>query len=189
MQTAEYATKLVEALEHFGLAYMLVGSFASNTYGVMRSTNDTDVVVELAGTSVKEIVALMGTGFILDPQSRFESATGTQQYIISIQRSHFKLELFQLSSDLYDQVRFARRVQSYSSEMGRRIFLLTPEDVIVTKLRWSAALGRRKDVDDARDVIAVQGDALDWSYIEHWCQQHGTLRLLCDTRASIPPLP
>jgi hypothetical protein len=31
---------------------------------------------------------------------------------------------------------------------------------------------RSKDRDDARDVIAVQRDQIDWDYVHHWCEQH-----------------
>jgi hypothetical protein len=33
------------------------------------------------------------------------------------------------------------------------------------KLRWALSLGRPKDAEDARGVIAVQGERLDWNYV------------------------
>jgi hypothetical protein len=59
----------------------------------------------------------------------------------------------------------------------------TAEDVVVQKLRW----GRVKDAEDARFILAVQGDALDFTYIERWCDQHGTRALLDKLRNEIPP--
>ena len=50
----------------------------------------------------------------------------------------------------------------------------TAEDVIVQKLRWA----RRKDIDDARNVLAVCADTLDWDYLTRWVSLHGTLDLL-----------
>jgi len=55
--------------------------------------------------------------------------------------------------------------------------------VVVTKLRWA----RGKDKDDARDVMAVQQDKLDWGYIELWCKRHGTLALMEEIRHAVPP--
>ena len=56
---------------------------------------------------------------------------------------------------------------------------------MVQKLRW----GRNKDLDDAHDVLAVQGpETLDMAYIEHWCALHGTAPRLSDALAGIPPL-
>ena len=41
------------------------------------------------------------------------------------------------------------------------------EDLIVHKL----FAGRARDVEDAVSVVRRQGQALDWAYIDHWCQQ------------------
>ena len=70
------------------------------------------------------------------------------------------MELFLLSQDPHDQSRFHRR--RAVPLFGRHFWLPSPEDVIITKLRWA----RGKDKDDARDVMAVQRDKLDWPYIE-----------------------
>src|SRR5262245_51024206 len=59
--------------------------------------------------------------------------------------------------------------------LGRATWLPTPEDVVVQKLRW----GRNKDLDDARDVLAVQGpETLDMGYIRRWCAEHSTAERL-----------
>ena len=87
--------------------------------------------------------------------------------------------------DPFVKSEFARRQQVFVPVLGRATWLPTPEDVIVQKLRW----GRPKDLDDARDVLAVQTpDSLDMAYIEKWCAQHGTLERLHAALRSIPPL-
>jgi hypothetical protein len=42
--------------------------------------------------------------------------------------------------------------------------------------------GREKDVADARNLIAVQADVVDWPYVEQWCDRHGTRQLLDQLR-------
>jgi hypothetical protein len=54
--------------------------------------------------------------------------------------------------------------------------------VVIQKVRW----GRSKDLDDARDIIAVQGESLDWGYIERWTIPHGTFEALQQIRKLIP---
>jgi hypothetical protein len=34
-------------------------------------------------------------------------------------------------------------------------------------------------------VIAVQGDAIDWPYVEAWCDQHGSRKLLEQIREEL----
>ncbi len=68
---------------------------------------------------------------------------------------------------------------------GRSTWILSAEDVLVTKLNWLLRANRQKDLQDIRNVIAVQGDAIDWSYVEGWCDQHGSRELLEKIRAEL----
>ncbi|MFA7236064.1 MAG: hypothetical protein WC058_04290 [Phycisphaeraceae bacterium] len=64
------------------------------------------------------------------------------------------------------------------------MFVPTPEDVIITKLRWSKQGRRVKDIEDVKGVLIVQThEALDWKYLQHWCGQHGTWELPQKLRA------
>jgi hypothetical protein len=186
--SVEAATaRVLDALNELEIAYMLVGAFSVNFHGIARSTQDADFVAQLVRGQLAAIMGRLGRGFRLDPQMSFESATGTTRHIVyylGSPESPIRIEFFQLSNDEYDRRRFARRM--HVRVLDRPAFLLTAEDVIVTKLRWYEALHRSKDKDDARGVIAVQGDRLDWGYIHHWCECHGTRELLDAVRASVP---
>lgn len=57
--------------------------------------------------------------------------------------------------------------------------------VIVQKLRW----GRPKDIEDARDVLAVQTPAnLDMEYLARWCATHETAARLQQLLGELEPL-
>ena len=88
-----------------------------------------------------------------------------------------------MSDDVHDRERFARRRDV--SMFGRRVSVPSPEDVVVTKLRWSQRGKRRKDMDDVKNVLAVQRDSLDWGYVRRWCDQHGTRELLEQLRGEL----
>src|SRR6185295_12396630 len=100
---------VLDALESINLPYMVVGSFSSNLYGVPRSTQDADFVVELGNTPISEIERKLGPGFRLDPQMSFETITGTYRFIATHVATTFKVEFFLLSTDPHDRERFARR--------------------------------------------------------------------------------
>jgi len=185
--TSEEATKaVIDALEVLGVPYMLVGSFASNFYGIPRATQDADFVLQLKETSVKDIAEQLGPRFRLDPQMSFEPVTATTRYVIQVADISFYVEFFLLSEDAHDQERFPRRRRVRL--LDRDTFVPSVEDVIVTKLRWSRQGLRSKDVDDVRNVIAVQGDRIEWDYVNSWCDRHGTRDALEEIRRSIPPV-
>lgn len=184
MKGTEAAAALIDALETCGVPYMIVGSLSSNLFGITRSTVDADFVVELGAGDLKRVVERLGPAFSLDPQTQFETLTGTTRYIVHVAETEFKLELFCLSNDPHDRERFKRRLQMEMPDLGRIAYVPTPEDVILMKSRWA----RGKDRDDVRDVISVQGDAIDWDYVYHWADQHGTRGVIDEIRASIPPI-
>lgn len=184
----EVAARVIEALEELGIDYLLAGSFSSNFYGIPRATQDADFVAVFS-TDVIELADRLGDEFILDPQTSFESVTGTFRDIFSVPSVPFKIEFFHLSSDPHDQSRFERRRKVEDANTGKTICVPTREDVVIMKLRWAKGAQRGKDREDIRDVLAVQGDdAFDWEYIHRWTAEHGTRELLDEIRASIPPL-
>jgi hypothetical protein len=183
--TSEEATAVViEALGFLGIPYMLVGSLSSNYYGVPRSTQDADFVVQLHDITITTLVGRLGRQFQLDPQLSFETIQATTRYVLKLVNNPFHIELFLLSDDAYDLERFNRRRQVRIFD--RDVYIPTVEDVIITKLRWSQHGRRIKDWDDVRNVLAVQGEILDWNYIRQWCAHHGTIKLLDEIRDSIP---
>lgn len=188
MGNDQHLAAVIDALNALGIPYMLVGSYSSNVFGVARATKDADLVVEFGERRIGEVARLLGPCFRLHEQLTFETVTGTVRYIIDVVDDPFCIELFRLSKDAHDQLRFARRQEVEAPTLGRRVFLPMPEDIIVTKLRWALNTGRGKDRDDARDVIAVQGDRLDFEYIHRWADEHGTRELLDEIRRSIPPI-
>jgi len=186
-QTSEEALlAVIDALESCGVPYMLVGSFASNFYGIGRSTKDADFVLRLDEKSISDVARELGPQFRLDAQMAFETVTGTMRWAIDVVALPFRIEFFQLSRDPHDQERFRRRRCAKIAD--RDTYLPTPEDVIITKLRWSQQGQRPKDRDDVRNVIAVQGDRIDWDYVGRWCEGHGTGELLKEIRSTIPPI-
>ena len=167
--------QVIDSLDQLDIPYMLVGSYSSNIYGVVRATQDADFVLELGDRSLSSVMRRLGPDFYLDPQMSFETVTATQRYNILHKKSGFKIELFMLSDDPHDKARFARRANVTFA--GHAVSLPTPEDVIIMKLRWSKGGNRRKDVEDVENVIAVQGDVLDLPYIRQWADQHDTREL------------
>jgi hypothetical protein len=161
---------------------MIVGFFSSNRYGVPRATHDADFVVGAKGIQWTRYLTELPEGFELDPQASFEMVTATQRKIIEIPSLPFTIVLFELSSDEHDQLRFSRRRKL--TLLGRDAWLHTAEDVVIQKLRWSRGARRPKDFSDVVAVMQVQGPArLDWSYIEGWCEKHGTLDLPVEAKA------
>lgn len=172
MSSSDLVLQLISIFDALQIEYMLVGSYSSNLYGRPRATKDADFVVIINPAQLHQLQSRLPTGFKLDPQMSFETITMTTRYIVNHPETAFKMELFVLSADIHDQMRF-RRKQLIDFE-GHLTWLPTPEDVVVTKLRWSKGGNRSKDVTDAKEVLKVLHASLDLPYIRHWCDLHNT---------------
>ncbi len=184
MITGVTATRaLIDALQACDIPFMAVGSLSSNIYGIPRSTVDADFVVKFEPGDLSKLMEQLGLNFVLDLQTSLEMLTATTRHIVHVVGSEFKLELFRLSEDAHDQSRFARRRRIFMLDVQRESYVQTAEDAILMKLRWA----RGKDREDCRDMLAVQGDSLDWQYLHQWADEHGTRSLLQEILRSIPP--
>lgn len=171
MTIEELAVAVIDACDNAGIAHMLTGAFAVSFYGVPRSTRDVDVVVGVdGGNPTLKLIRRLDGVVRFDPQIHFDTLTwGHRQVGTTATDPPLQVEVFELFADDFVQEQFDRRRQFFDSRLQRTIWLPTPEDLIVQKIRW----GRPKDLDDARDVLAVQGvDALDLERIQMWCDRH-----------------
>jgi hypothetical protein len=187
MTIEDLARAVLDACEHEEVEHMLTGAFAHGLYGIPRSTKDVDVVLSLsAGNPIAKVVRQLEGVVEFEPQVQFDTLTWGKRLVgESAGTPPFKVELFELFDDAFVLSQFQRKRRMFSKQLNRETWLPTPEDIVVQKLRW----GRGKDLDDARDILAVQGpETLDMAYIEHWCGMHGTLPRLQETLAGIPPL-
>jgi hypothetical protein len=187
MTVEQLAAALITACETEGVDHMLTGAFASSVYGIPRSTKDVDVVLSLAGADpIGRVAARLSPIVQFDDQVQFDTLTWGRRLIgTARQNEPLKIELFELFDDPFVLEQFSRKKRIFATSLARETWLPTPEDVIVQKLRW----GRNKDLDDARDILAVQGpETLDMAYIESWCARHQTTSRLQEALAGIPPL-
>src|SRR5271165_7451483 len=106
---------------------MLVGSYSSNVYGVERSTQDADFVVELVEGAIGELSRRLSPSIRIDRQMSFDTVTMTTRFVAKVAESPFKIEFFLLSSDPHDRERFRRRRRVAAA--GREVWLPTVEDV------------------------------------------------------------
>jgi hypothetical protein len=186
MTLDELTVEVLRATEATGVPFMVVGALAAGAYGVPRSTRDLDLLVSVEVEGSRQ--ALLGALEHLlefDAQPQFDTLTwGTRVVGTTKSEPRLNVEFFELFDDPFVQEEFRRRRRVSLPGLGLHTWLPTAEDVVVQKLRW----GRPKDLDDARDVLAVQGtDSLDMSYIRRWCEAHGTADRLRTALSGIPP--
>ncbi len=184
MNSGAAVCALLDAMDRASIRYMVTGGLVANAYGIPRSTDDADLVVQFDESGVERLAGELPEGLVLVDQISFEMITGSRRIVVSVDGSPFSIELFFLGLDPHHLQRFERRAWRYLPDLEREAWIATPEDMIIQKVRWN----RDKDRDDTRNILAVQGDTLDFGYLERWCRVHGTAERLDELRRSIPPV-
>ena len=184
MTVYEIVHVILDLIERENIDYLLVGAVATGAWAVPRSTTDADFVLAAAAEDVNRFLAGLPANFTIDPQSRLEPFTGTMRWVVNVEGTEFKVEIFMLGQDLHHLEERRRRKLVRVKTLGRAAWIPTAEDIVIQKLRW----GRKKDLQDVDDILTVQGGELDMAYIEKWGGVHGTLGRLEEIRRSIPEI-
>lgn len=149
---------------------MLTGSLVSSLQGEPRSTHDMDFVVALdRESSVGFTEAMKITGSHLDERSVLEAVESEGVFNLIEPEHGTKVDFWLLTNDPFDRSRFARRIME--RVLGMDLWVTSPEDTILAKLRWAKLSGgSQKQVTDALRVYEIQYTLLDIQYIERWVE-------------------
>jgi hypothetical protein len=171
MSQQELLTRVLLFLSENRIDYMTTGSVVSSIQGEPRATHDIDIVVDLK----KEGIGPLANTF---PPPRYYLSTDAAKEAV-VKKSMFnlldtdtgdKVDFWLLTNDPFDQQRFKRRYEEILP--GFSLFVSSPEDTILMKLRWSVLSGgSQKQFDDARSVYELQFENLDLAYLQEWVFQ------------------
>ena len=94
---------VVEKLEECGISYMIVGSHASNSYGIPRATQDADVIVEIVPAKIDKLSAALGDEFYFDIVAAKEALMLGIMFNIIHYETGFKIDLIFLKDHKFHQ--------------------------------------------------------------------------------------
>ncbi|MCE9645263.1 MAG: hypothetical protein K8S20_04625 [Chloroflexi bacterium] len=170
----EVTIKVTGVLEDLGTPYLIGGSLASTLYGMVRTTQDSDIVAEMRPEHVRPFVLALQDEFFIDEQMIAESILHNSSFNIIHKESMFKVDVFIPSARPYQESQFARaQRQSFALETEISANFASPEDVVLSKLEWYRIGGEVSDR-QWRDILGVlktrEGD-LDLEYLRKWANE------------------
>ena len=97
-----------------------------------------------------------------------------------------KVDVFVTTDEPWSREQMARRQlwPLIGAEAGQRAYYASPEDTVLSKLRWYRLGGEVSDRQwsDIAMVMQVQGDRLDDSYLDRWAESLDLTELLARAR-------
>lgn len=156
--------KIIDVFDTLHIPYMLSGSIAMGVYIVPRATRDFDFVVYLQSKDVTNFVSNFENGYYCDTDAVKDAIKQQSMFNIIDFASGFKADFVILKNNDFRQVEFDRKIKM--DYFGKTIYLVSVEDLLLSKLIWIQELQAAIQMDDIRNISQLEN--LDWNYINEW---------------------
>jgi hypothetical protein len=177
----QVTARVTSVLEKLGVRYFVAGSLASTLYGMVRTTQDSDLVAELEIEHIPRFIVELEDAFYIDEKMIANAVSRNSSFNIIHRESYFKVDVFIPSTRPFVKEQFARaRIQILSIEPFIQAYVASPEDTLLAKLEWYRMGGEVSEQQwrDVMGVLKVQSETLDFSYLEQTALEIGVKDLL-----------
>jgi hypothetical protein len=166
-----FLERIIKALEHANIPYMISGSIGSSFHGQPRATNDADIVIDPTQQKMIAFIESLGSDCYVSKEAASQAFENRSMFnVIDIQLG-YKADLIIRKNRPYSQQEFSRRTKA--TFLGIGAYVLSPEDSILSKLEWSKDRRSETQQKDALGVLMTQKDTLDFEYLKKWARELG----------------
>lgn len=174
----EALNKALDVLDHLGIEWAISGSFALAYHGVIRATHDADIKIRASELEKKWddlATEMRRAGFAYLDHQTFQYA------------SSFDVELYPASGPI-DEQSFRGRIRDRLFENSeRKYWLVSAEDLILSKLQEFKRWGDGKHLDDIKRLVLAKRLGLDWPRLERQITKHEGFHKIWKTRVEGGP--
>jgi len=177
----EVTLKVSQVLEELHVPYLIGGSLASTLYGMVRTTQDADIITEMRLDHIQRFVAALQNEFFIDEEMIAASIQQHSSFNLIHRDSMFKVDIFIPWPRPFLQSQFIRaQRQTFSLQSQVSANFASPEDVILAKLEWYRLGGEVSDRQwrDILGVLKTRAGELDLAYLRQWGRELGVADLL-----------
>jgi hypothetical protein len=169
MSQSELLARITRQLEDAAIPYMIVGSLASSFHGEPRMTRDIDIVIDPDAATLQRLIeALHGLDLYVDPDAALDALDRRTSFNAIEADTGWKVDFLVRKDRAFSRTELERRIRARLLNTDTHV--ATAEDTIVAKLEWAMRGESERQLRDVVSMLDVNGEALDFAYIEHWVQ-------------------
>ena len=159
--------EITEKFEKAGITYMLSGSIALNKYAIPRMTMDIDIVIELEANKLDIFLSIFEDSFYIHEQTVREEVHRLGMFNVIDHKTGFKIDFILRKDTPYRKHEFERRTKTSFGNFD--VWIVSIEDLIISKLEWIQLLQSDKQIDDIKKLL--KNPIVDKEYILDWCKK------------------
>jgi hypothetical protein len=190
LDIADFLKLVIEALEAAGVEYLIGGAIAEWAWGEPRATQDLDLVVKIPIKAINKLSKELEKRDMLIPAEIILDSILEERADIPLNAIHmhsgFKADLYPVrEGDELRQSAFQRRdLVDYGPPIGK-VYIHSPEDLILYKLIYFGLSQQSKHSRDIAAILKSKKNELDLDYIEGWVTRLGLTSIWKEMRDSI----
>jgi hypothetical protein len=154
--------------------YLISGSLASTLYGMVRTTQDSDIVSQMRLEHIQPFVSALESEFYVDQEMIAESVQRHSGFNIIHRETMFKVDVFIPIPRPFLRSQLSRaQVQTFKFDSQVSARFASPEDTILSKLEWYRMGGEVSDHQwrDILGVLKTKAGDIDLEYLNQWAKE------------------
>lgn len=177
----EVTLQVTAIFEKLGIPYLIGGSLASTLYGMVRTTQDSDIIAEMRTEHTKPFISALQNEFFVDEEMIADAIQSNFSFNIIHRETMFKVDVFIPRPRPFLQSQLARaQKQTFTFESQISANFASAEDTILSKLEWYRLGGEVSDRQwrDILGILKTRAGELDLAYLRKWASELKVIDLL-----------
>ncbi len=167
---SQFLGLIAERLHALDIQYMLTGSMVLAIYAIPRMTRDIDIVVDISIADVSRFVGAFKDDCYIDEPAVLDAVSHHAMFNVIHNELLVKADFIVKKTHPYRIAEFNRRTSFLFD--NQELQLVSPEDLILSKLSWAKDCSTDRQLEDIRQILAGK-KKLDLTYINEWAKELG----------------
>lgn len=173
--------QVTQVFEQLNIPYLIGGSFASMIYGMIRTTQDVDILAEIRFSDAEQFIKALVNDFYIDEKMIVDAIQYQSRFNIIHRSTMFKVDVFVASGSAFHKSELKRAIKEViSKDLNISAYFATAEDTILAKLEWFHLGGEisERQWRDILGILRIRANNIDLDYLRKWADRMSLRELL-----------